>query len=76
MSENHEDKEILESVATLFYQERIQDGLSKMEEMVTAFFRLVGENEVIVRVLDAIDQSDYVLAADILTYDIPEGEAP
>ena len=60
----------LRETAIAFYQERIQDGLNSMESVANASFYVFAQDNPIIRVMDAIDDGDYVLAADILNYDM------
>ena len=57
-------------VSEAFYQGRIRDGLNGMEEMVGAALGMIGEDQRLVWFLDAVDARDYVLAADIIEYEI------
>ena len=62
--------QVMKNVSSAFYQERIKDGISGLEEMIGMVFGLLGEDECIVRFLDAIEAGDYVLAADIIEFDM------
>lgn len=61
---------VLRDVSESFYREQIMDGMSKIEEMIGVIFNLFGEDESIMRFMDALESKDYVLAADIIEYDM------
>lgn len=62
--------DVLRDVADAFYQERVQDGMAHLEEMITVCLSIFGESEPVFQLLNAIEAGDYVMAADIITYDM------
>lgn len=72
--------QIVENVAMGLYQQDKVRGVDQMECMITALMELVRDdsmcldlnmvNEVLVEAMKALEERNYVLLADILSYDL------
>lgn len=74
--------QMVESVATGLYQQDKERGVEQMESLITELLKLVKEdslglnmeavNQVLVAAMNALETRNYVLLADILSYDLKE----
>lgn len=63
-------KESLIEIATCFYQERIQDGMNMFMDVTGMIVQIPEFSELVNPLFDAIEEKDYVLAADIFYHEM------
>lgn len=65
-------KEKLIEISTYFYQEKIQEGMDMFMDVVGMIVQIPEFSECINPLFDAVENKDYVLAADIFYYEMAE----
>lgn len=70
MSETETNRSIWEEIADLFYQNRTAEGMECFMANVAVLGQLPAAAPWINRLFDALEQGDYIYAADLLRYEI------
>lgn len=70
MSENRPAKNVWEEIADLFYGGNPAEGMKCFMEHVSALGQLPAAAPWVNPLFDALDQGDYLYAADLLRYEI------
>lgn len=70
MSETDTDRSIWEEIADLFYRNRMTEGMECFMANVAKLGQLPAAAPWIDPLFDALDQGDYMYAADLLRYEI------
>lgn len=65
-------KEQLVEISTLFYQEKIQEGMELFLPIIELIIQIPEFSHCIQPLFDAVENKDYVLAADIFYHEMAE----
>lgn len=63
-------KDKLTEISTYFYQERIQEGMDMFMDVIGLVVQIPEFGELINPLFDAVENKDYVLAADIFYHEM------
>ena len=69
---DQEIKELWESTSLLFYQDNSEEGVKRIEEVIKAALLFEELGATIEALLTAVENRDYILAGDILHFDMAE----
>lgn len=72
MNRRQGNKSIWEEVADLFYQNRTEDGMALFMEHVAALGQIPAAASWVNPLFDALEQGDYLYAADLLRHEIAD----
>jgi hypothetical protein len=65
-------KDKLEEISTLFYQEKIQEGMEMFMDVIGMIVQIPEFAPCIDPLFDAVEKKDYVLAADIFYHEMAQ----